>query len=153
MTSRNEYMRVYMLKRYRQRINAAIGFLGGHCAKCFDTLGLELDHIDPKTKSFTIGQMWSVSENRFWNEVKKCQLLCPKHHQEKSMSERGHRPAKGTHGTLSSYRYCKCILCREVMNKYNREWKKKKRLHNSMGRGAPFKRCGGGSNPSGVTGI
>lgn len=32
-------------------------------------------------------------------------------------------PAKTTHGTLSSYRYCHCVLCRAAKAKYMRERK------------------------------
>jgi len=31
---------------------------------------------------------------------------------------------KWKHGTLSGYRYCKCNLCREAKNEYQREYKK-----------------------------
>lgn len=37
-------------------------------------------------------------------------------------------PARNTHGTLSSYRYCRCDRCREAMNRYYRERKRERRL-------------------------
>lgn len=73
-----------MLSKYRKRMDEAIEYLGGKC-KCGSTHKLELDHIDPTTKSFAVAKRWSVSKEIFWAEVKKCQLLCipchiTKHH-------------------------------------------------------------------------
>lgn len=126
MTNSNEYMATYMLWRYHERRAKAITFLGGVCVECGRENGLQLDHVDPKTKSIDIGKMWSVSEDRFWAEVGKCQLLCESHHILKSTLERGQTPARGTHGTLSSYRYCKCPKCREANRLYAVEYRKKK---------------------------
>lgn len=104
------------MKRWYDRRHAeAIETLGGHCAWCPATEGLQFDHIDPSTKTMTIAKMWTASEARFQAELVKCQLLCGPHHQEKSLAERGQKPARGTHGTLSAYRYCgppKCELCK-----------------------------------------
>ena len=35
-------------------------------------------------------------------------------------AESGKKSASGTHGTLSSFRYCKCALCKEARNGYNK---------------------------------
>jgi len=115
-------MKHYILDRYHKRRGDAKEFLGGKCNKCGSVEDLQFDHIDPKTKSFPIGTMWSVSEERFWNELKKCQLLCRKCHIKKSILEAGKKIAKGTHGTLSSYRYCRCILCKDAHSKYQKEY-------------------------------
>lgn len=114
----NEYMRDYMLRRYHERMNQARAFLGGKCAKCGDVNDLELDHIDRSTKSFTIGSLWSVNKEKFWAEVRKCQLLCLKCHAEKTLVDLGQKSAKLTHGTLSSYRYCKCPDCKKAKADY-----------------------------------
>lgn len=123
--SSNEYMRVYMLNRYRERRSDALARFGNKCTKCGSSEDLEFDHIDPSTKSFTIGKLWSVSEARFEEELKKCQLLCQTCHSEKTVQESGKTLARGTHGTLSSYRYCKCDECRKAHTAYVREWKRK----------------------------
>lgn len=111
----NAYMRVYVLKRYHRRRVAAIERLGGKCQRCGVTDGLQFDHIDPGTKVETIGKMWSYAEERFWEEVAKCQLLCEPCHYEKTAHDAGTVPARGTHGTVSAYRYCgppKCDECK-----------------------------------------
>ena len=59
--------------------------------------------------------------------MKKCQLLCKKHHTDKTIVDTGKKLAKGTHGTISSYRYCKCDACREAANKLSREYRRRKR--------------------------
>lgn len=83
----NEYMRIYMLKRYHQRRSEAIEFLGGRCTKCDSTENLEIDHINPTEKKYNIGKIWSYSKDKFWAEIKKCQLLCKTCHKNKSDKE------------------------------------------------------------------
>ena len=120
-------MKEYMLTRYRERRNKAIEKLGGRC-KCGVTDGLQFDHIDPATKHFTIAKLSSVNEDDFWKEIDKCQLLCDSCHQEKTLAESGKTSAKFVHGTLSSFRYCKCEDCKSAKAEYMREYKRKKKL-------------------------
>ncbi len=121
----NAYMRKNHLKRYHRLRKEAVDSLGGRCVKCSSKEKLELDHINPKDKSIEVSMMLNVSLKRFWEEVKKCQLLCKPCHSIKTILEQGKKPARGTHGTLSAHRYCKCDKCREAKNKYMREWKRK----------------------------
>ena len=123
----NEHIREYMLRRYHERRRKAIKQLGGKCMRCGTRAKLEIDHIDPKKKSFAIGRLWSASQKKFDAELRKCQLLCERHHSDKTLADRGQKRAKGTHGTLSSYAYCKCDLCREVHSAYCREYDRKRR--------------------------
>lgn len=113
-------MRVYMLARYHKRRREAVFRLGGKCAICGSGEDLEIDHIDRTTKSMNVARMTMVSQERFDAELKKCQLLCSKHHDEKTTRDRGLKPARGTHGTLSSYRYCRCERCRKAKSDYMR---------------------------------
>lgn len=118
LPTKNEYAREYNLKRYHRLRSEALDTLGGKCKKCRSTSVLELDHIDPKTKTMDISKMLNSSIKVFWEEVTKCQILCKDCHKIKSVLERGFKLAKGKHGTLSSYRYCKCELCREAKHKH-----------------------------------
>jgi hypothetical protein len=127
-----EYMRQYMLKRYHDRRKKAIDKLGGKCVECNNAEELQFDHIDRNTKKFTIASLSSINEKAFWEEINKCQLLCETCHQKKTLIDLGQKSGKETHGTLSSYRYCKCDLCKEAHNKYTREWKQRKRLKAKM---------------------
>lgn len=120
MASDNEYMRAYMLRRYNRRMQEARSKLGNRCVRCGATKDLQLDHKDRETKSFTIGRMWSVSEQRFEMELSKCQLLCRTCHEEKTLLDKGQVSGKVTHGTLSSYRYCKCDACKLAKSNYNK---------------------------------
>ena len=124
----NAYMKEYMLERYKKRRATALERLGNKSVRCDATDNLELDHIDPKTKSFSISKFSSIAEDKFWLEVEKCQLLCKSCHTLKTINDLGRQNAKEIHGTVSSYRYCKCDPCREAWNKFSREWKRKKRL-------------------------
>src|SRR5689334_7949826 len=113
----NAYMAAYMKRWYDRRHAEAIETLGGHCSHpgCTETEDLEFDHIDPKIKTMTIAKMWTASEEKFQAELAKCQLLCSPHHLEKSLAERNQRSARGTHGTVTAYKYCgppKCDECK-----------------------------------------
>lgn len=61
------------------------------CAQCgiADIRVLELDHLDPKTKRFTISQ--AVKLGYSWNdvlaEIKKCQILCANCHKIKTAQQ------------------------------------------------------------------
>lgn len=123
----NEYMRVYMLARYHRRRAEAVVKLGGKCANCSATSDLEIDHIDSKRKSFDVAKMHSASEEKWNAEIDKCQLLCTECHANKSIHDLGNKRALGTHGTVSSYRYCHCDLCRAAHNLACRDFKRKKR--------------------------
>ena len=120
----NKYMREYHLKRYHRIRKEAIEKLGGKCNKCGSTEKLQLDHIDPKNKSFDVSLFLSVPLKLFREELKKCQVLCFNCHSIKSILEQGKIPARGTHRTLSAYRYCRCKLCK----KEKRDWQKKYRI-------------------------
>lgn len=118
-----------MLLRYYKRKDAAKKFLGGKCVDCGSVENLQFDHKDRKTKEFTIAQLWSVSEKRFWEEVKKCQLLCQKCHIKKTLEDLGQKSAKDTHGTISSYRYCRCPVCKKWHSEYSKKyWTTHKRI-------------------------
>jgi len=123
MTSRKEYM----LERYHKRRAEAIKFLGGACVICGATEDLELDHILRNEKSFNISQMWSISQEKFDAELSKCQLLCNTCHKAKNTWELNKKAAIRTHGSLSSYRYCKCDLCRKAYSDYWQSYKPRKK--------------------------
>ena len=120
MSRDRQYMADYMRKRYHERKREAFKILGGQCKKCGSKKGLHIDHRDRAKKAMSVNRMTMVSRAKFLSELKKCQLLCSGCHMEKSIKELGNKPAKGTHGTLSSYRYCRCSKCRKAMSDYNR---------------------------------
>lgn len=124
----NAYMRVYMLARYHERMLVARMELGGKCSRCPCRTKLQFDHINPGKKKFTIAKLWSLAERTFWNEIAKCQLLCGECHTAKTLKELGRKPARGTHGTISAYRYCgppKCEACRMANNEVSRKWRER----------------------------
>lgn len=133
----NAYMKKYMRDRYYRRRTLAIEQLGGKCAvlDCGSTAGLEIDHIEPSKKKFSVGvRLAGIAESKLQRELVKCQLLCRAHHGEKTVHELGREFARGTHGTLSAARYCKprCDACRKACNAYTKEYKRKKRLEAGM---------------------
>ncbi|OHD23806.1 MAG: hypothetical protein A2Y38_17095 [Spirochaetes bacterium GWB1_59_5] len=122
VSKRTEYMRKYMNARLVKRRAMCVELLGGKCARCTSINILEFDHIDPKTKSFNIGgALSSMAWELLEPELKKCQLLCKRCHQKKNLVDGNMQNARTTHGTLSSYRYCKCGLCRLAKSRYNKK--------------------------------
>lgn len=112
--------REYLLNRYHERMQMAIRILGGKCVECGTVEQLEIDHIDRKSKRFNMGQVYCRRESVFLTEIAKCQLLCNEHHVAKTLAERGQLPARGTHGTFNSYRYCHCEICRAAVREAGR---------------------------------
>lgn len=100
--------------------------MGGVCVICGSTDRLEFDHIDPTTKTFNIGKMWSASDAVIEAELQKCQLLCYAHHRQKSGAE---ITAKAKHGgwTWAVKRKCPCEKCELARIEYKR--KNRKRRH------------------------
>ncbi len=115
-------MRVYMNARYHRRRVEALELLGGKCCRCGSTENLEFDHVDPKKKTTGSDQMMILGYARFRKELALCQLLCQTCHSLKTLADNNKKPAKGTHGTLSSVRYCNCDLCRGAKQRYNTEY-------------------------------
>jgi hypothetical protein len=110
-------------KRYDERRDAAIKFLGGECVICVTTHQLEIDHVDPTTKSYPFERMYRLCEEKFWDEIKKCQLLCKTHHYEKTMLQNGKSYAE--HGSLTMYTHhkCRCDLCKQANREQSRKYR------------------------------
>lgn len=118
-------MNQYMKARWQHRRQEAIEFLGGKCSICDSRSNLEFDHIDPAEKEFTIAKGSSFSNERFWLEIAKCQLLCEIHHKEKTISQQigktpGNKIETPVHGTGVMYQRenCRCDECRSWRKRY-----------------------------------
>ena len=112
----NEYLRVYMNNRYAARRAEAIDILGGECVECGTTDNLEFDHIDPTTKSFSIGRGSSFSDERWYAELEKCQILCHEHHVIKSIrnGDLVHKIRKGSDCNFSKLKEEDIPIIREL---------------------------------------
>jgi hypothetical protein len=86
----NAYMREYMNRRYYQRKEEAHAFLGGKCVMCGTVEDLHVDHFDVRTKEEAFAKFWNWPKDRFYAELRKCQLLCAVHHKEKTKHEGSH---------------------------------------------------------------
>lgn len=112
--TRNTYMRGYLNKRYRVKIQEAKNHLGGQCVDCGTIEQLEFDHIDPAQKSFTITVGWSRAD--FWSEVAKCVLRCKPCHAVRTTQQQSVDHGQG----LTGKRNCRCGLCGPLKNAYAR---------------------------------
>lgn len=117
----NAYMKSYMLKRYKKKRNEAVISLGGRCIKCGSIENLEFDHLNPKSKSFTIANILYKSNEVLQEELKKCQLLCHDCHKEKNKVDNG----EAKHGSLTMYTHyrCRCKECKIVWSIWQKEYK------------------------------
>ncbi len=118
-----------MLRRYHRRRNKAVSDLGGKCKMCGSLERLEIDHIDSKSKSYNIAKiLTSGSQKILDDELAKCQILCRKCHEEKSIIDSGNKRAE--HGTSSMYTHykCKCEPCRLARNEDSRRNKARRKL-------------------------
>ncbi len=115
----------YFRDRYAAKRQLLIDKLGGKCAVCSSTRGLEFDHIDPATKSFGISESWALSLACLEEELKKCQLLCEDHHKEKTARNGEGANGAARHGTPHMYRKfkCRCDECRAAASAYKKEWR------------------------------
>jgi HNH endonuclease. len=106
----------------------ALEFLGGHCAVCGSTENLEIDHVDPETKTPRLRARGRHIEYLpyalFIEELEKCQLLCFRCHVDKSARERAiraiSRPCpqghpREEHAFYDRHGYLRCRAC-------TREW-------------------------------
>jgi hypothetical protein len=139
MSSSPEYHYWYNKARHK-RVKAKIfDILGNKCQHCGSLENLQIDHIDPKRKAFDISSFWAYAWNDILEELKKCQALCENCHRAKTLIDLGQENARFKHGTLSSYRYCRCNECKAAKNKYSREYKRKRRLSSIGSSATPVK--------------
>lgn len=97
----------------------------GPCRKCGSWENLELDHIDPETK--TTHNIWSWSEPKRLAELAKCQALCNPCHKEKTklyVQELFTFTVCGTHSKYASG--CRCDDCKIAQRIYNQKWRANK---------------------------
>lgn len=92
--------------------------LGGECVQCGSTEALEIDHIDPGYKSYTITSRWNRGIAALRPELKKCQLLCSPCHQAKTVEFLGVEHGGGASGKKN----CKCEPCRAKKQSYMLEF-------------------------------
>lgn len=80
-----ELQRKYQREWYKKRRNAWLD-KNGPCVDCGTTEHLEVDHVDPLTK--VNHSIWSWSEHRRLEELKKCVVRCHSCHKRKSAGEK-----------------------------------------------------------------
>jgi hypothetical protein len=112
------------MKRYYMLRSKVLSILGNKCVKCGSCKKLEIDHINKDQKSADVAKIFNLSFKRIMDEAIKCQLLCRTCHIKKTILERNKKIAKGNHGTISSYRYCKCNLCKKAKYEHTKNYYK-----------------------------
>lgn len=115
----------YLAARYASQRERFFQHLGGKkCAACGTDdpdAGYQFDHIDPSSKSFPVGRLWSTKDlPRALEELSKCQVLCAACHTSKTATERRGVERGFTHGRLYGWmkKKCQCHACQT----HKREW-------------------------------
>lgn len=87
----------------------------GPCKVCGSWENLEIDHIQPSKKQIRIATIWSRKKEVRDKELAKCQVLCKKHHAEKTSKEN----SLAGHGTPKQYKNkkCTCASCAAAKKK------------------------------------
>jgi 5-methylcytosine-specific restriction endonuclease McrA len=70
-----------------KRRNDWIDSQGRACVDCGTDQDLEIDHVDPRTKAFEIGRIWSRKQEFREAELAKCVLRCTTHHRLKTAED------------------------------------------------------------------
>lgn len=124
-----EERRAYYLARYYTKRAWMISELGGKCARCGSTEGLEIDHIDASTKTLDVSRCWALSPEKIKEELKKCQVLCGDHHKQKSLEDGDCASGLSRHGTIHMYCKfkCRCEACCIVTSEYKRNRRRLRR--------------------------
>lgn len=111
-----------MLSYYSQKKQELFDLLGGKCVQCGALNNLEFDHINWRTKEFTIGNAWGIKDKeKLRRELNKCQLLCRSCHKVKTAQDQKEQKLMPVnHGTQYAWakRKCKCSICLEA----RKEW-------------------------------
>jgi 5-methylcytosine-specific restriction endonuclease McrA len=83
--------RAYYRARYAKKRAALVASLGGKCVDCGGTERLELDHVDPRQKSFDLGPRWAnrADHPAVVAEMRKVVLRCHGCHRQKTKREDG----------------------------------------------------------------
>ena len=77
---------------YRARKAELVGLLGGKCRVCPNTVELEFDCIKPMGHAHHVtGSMGRIAFYELMHEHGNVQLLCRRHHREKTADEKNRR--------------------------------------------------------------
>lgn len=119
VTDMKTYQRNWMKDRRKKYLDGKI------CYFCKTDQDIEIHHLDPEQKESH--KIWSWSDERIVQELKKCIYLCPGCHRKFHALLSG---VNFKHGTEAAYRKygCRCDLCRASNNLHSRS-----KIHSANG--------------------
>lgn len=118
-----EYCRKWVARRRKEYFDN-----NGPCRRCWTTVNLTIHHVNPEEKESN--RIWSWSQERRDDELKKCTVLCEVCH--KLVTKYWYR-SKLKDGTESMYQSgCRCIACRDAHRVFRNEERADKKSINPM---------------------
>lgn len=120
-----EQQREYQREWLRSRRTAWITSRGGACERCGSTEDLEVDHIEPSSKSMNPTMIWSRAAHIREAELAKCQVLCGPCHKSKTKAA---VLVQYEHGEYLMYteRKCRCVPCKNAWRNYYQSYRARK---------------------------
>lgn len=113
--------RAYDVAWRKARRDEWIESQGGKCVDCGSSNKLEVDHINPTTKSTNPTNLWSRRKEIRDAELVKCTVRCYDCHEKKTTSEQS---IDHPHGTYSRYsKGCRCNKCKEFVKLWWRDYR------------------------------
>lgn len=109
----------YNTNRYHERMGELKRLLGGKCVGCGSIIDLEMHHIDPAAKSFTIANEFDRPWGELLEEVKKCELRCMACHKQEHAAKHGLG--------MYSHQKCRCEICCAAWSVKTKEYKARAR--------------------------
>lgn len=107
-------------KKWKSNRRSAWITENGPCRHCGTWENLEVDHIDPTKKEYSVGQLWSRTKELREYELSKCQVLCKPCHIKKTIKDNGWLKK---HNATGYSRGCRCDICLKDHNRVNNEWR------------------------------
>jgi len=132
---KTELEKAQMKELYQKAKVEFIKYLGGQCVACGSVENLEFDHIDWRTKEFTIAAKWGMKDKaKLFAELDKCQLLCKICHKVKTKVDQAEQKTKPLkHGTMYAWmnKKCHCDICDVARQIWYKDRNAKRRVKES----------------------
>lgn len=117
---------IHIRAKYKERRAYFTALLGGKCYVCGSTETLYFEPIDRSLQTRNFAMLLTASMQTLSAALPNQRLICQNHWHKKHRERMGDSQ-HGGYGFAINYR-CKCELCRETINAYQRKNRARKKL-------------------------